>query len=74
MTQANKALPRERLMIDVGPCRQNKNNTLDAFKGIIDTLSRETALSELLLLPSKKGSTLIGKNLLPVGANSFLLK
>ena len=25
-------------------------------------------------IPSKKGSTLKGKNLLPVGANSFLLE
>ena len=28
---------------------------------------------KIVLLPSEKGSTLKGKNLLPVGANSFLL-
>ena len=31
----------------------------------IATLSRETALSKLLFLPSEKGSFLKGKNLLP---------
>ena len=38
------------------------------------TLSRATALSKLLSLPSEKGSSLKGKNLLPLGANSFLLE
>ena len=31
-------------------------------------------LSELFQLPSEKGSTIKGKNLLPFGANSFLLE
>ena len=37
-------------------------------------ISREETLTKLILLPSEKGSTLKGKNLLPKGANSFLLK
>ena len=40
----------------------------------VDTLSGEATLSEWVLLPSEKGSTLNGKNLLPRGANSFLLE
>ena len=36
------------------------------------TLSEEINLSKLFCLPSEKGSTLIGKNWLPKGANSFL--
>ena len=39
----------------------------------IDTLSRETTLLKHFL-PFEKGSTLKGKNLLPVGANYFLLE
>ena len=37
-------------------------------------LSGETNLSNLVSLLSEKGSTLKGKNLLPQGANSFLLE
>ena len=33
-----------------------------------------TALSELHLFPSEKGSILKGKNLLTMGTNSFLLE
>ena len=40
----------------------------------MDTLSGEVTLSKVFCLPSEKGSTLKGKNLLPVGANSFLLE
>ena len=40
----------------------------------IDIFSREITLSNLILSSSEKGSTLKGKNLLPVGANSFLLE
>ena len=40
----------------------------------MDTLSREFTLSKLFSLPSERGSTLRGKNLLPRGANSFLLE
>ena len=40
----------------------------------MNTLSRETTLSKLILLPSEKGSSLKGKNLLPLGANSILLE
>ena len=40
-----------------------------------DTVSGETTLLKVFWLPSEKGSTLKGKNLLPVfGANSFLLE
>ena len=39
-----------------------------------DTLKGEATLSKLLCLTSEKGSTLKGKNLLPQGANSFLLE
>ena len=42
------------------------------YLGYIDTLLREKTLSKLVLLSSKKGSSLTGKNLLPLGANSFL--
>ena len=42
--------------------------------GGIDTLSGVAILSKLFCLPSEKGSTLTGKNLLPMGANSFLLE
>ena len=38
-----------------------------------DTHPREAALSVLFCLPSEKGSSLKEKNLLPPGANSFLL-
>ena len=31
-------------------------------------------MSKLFFSPSEKGSTLKGKNLLPMGANSFLLE
>ena len=37
-------------------------------------LSRETPLLQLPLFLSEKGSTLKGKNLLHMGANSFLLE
>ena len=40
----------------------------------MDSLSKKAALSKLFLSPSGKGSTLKGKNFLPVGANSFLLE
>ena len=40
----------------------------------IDTLSGEVALTNYLCSLSEKGSTLKGKNLLPTGANSFLLE
>ena len=38
------------------------------MKGLreMDTFSRETTLSKLFFLPSEKGSTLNGKNLLPL--------
>ena len=39
----------------------------------IDTLSREATLTNVLL-PSKKEYSLEGKNLLPQGANYFLLE
>ena len=42
------------------------------FRGT-DTLKGEITKWKMFLLPSKKGSTLKGKNLLPAGANSFLL-
>ena len=35
---------------------------------------REATLSELFLAAYRKGSTVKGKNLLPPGANSFLLE
>ena len=44
-----------------------------SFKGI-DTFTRETTLAKLFLLPSEKGSSLKGKNLLPRGANSFIFR
>ena len=37
------------------------------------TLTRELILSKLYWFPSEKGSALKGKNLLPLGANYFLL-
>ena len=40
----------------------------------IYTLSREATLLKLFCLPSEKRSILKGKNLLPLGANSFLLE
>ena len=40
----------------------------------MNKLSAEASLSKLFWLRSKKGSTLEGKNLLLVGANSFLLE
>ena len=39
-----------------------------------DALSGKATLSKIVFLPSEKGSTLKGKNLLPLGANSFLLE
>ena len=39
----------------------------------MNTLSREETV-KIVLVPSEKGPTLKGKNLLPSGANSFLLK
>ena len=39
----------------------------------MDTPSREGTV-KLFCFPSEKGSTLKGKNLLPLGANSFLLE
>ena len=47
---------------------------VDDLRGI-DTLSGETALTKCFFyLPSEMGSTLKGKNLLPLGANSFLVE
>ena len=40
----------------------------------MDTLSGEVIPSKLFCFPCEKGSTLKGKNLLPPGANSFLLE
>ena len=40
----------------------------------MDTLSGEKTLSDLFYLPSEKGSTLKGKNFLPLGENSFFLE
>ena len=45
----------------------------DILRGI-DTLSGEVTVSIYFCHPSEKGSTLNGKNLLPLGANSFLLE
>ena len=45
-------------------------NTEGVFKGLTTFVS----LSKWVDLPSEKGSTLKGKNLLRVGANSFLLE
>ena len=39
-----------------------------------DTLSGETTLSKEFYLPSEKVVILLGKNLLPLKADSFLLK
>ena len=39
----------------------------------VDTVSGETTWSKLFCLPSEKWSTLKEKNLLPLGANSYLL-
>ena len=39
-----------------------------------EALYRKLTLAILFLLLSEKGSTLKGKNLLPLGANSFLLE
>ena len=41
------------------------------FQGI-DTISKEVTVSKLFCLSCEKESTLKGKNLLPLGANSFL--
>ena len=38
------------------------------------TLSWETTLTKYIFLPFEKGSSLKEKNLLPLGANSFLLE
>ena len=40
----------------------------------IETVLLEITVSKVFCLPSEKGSTLKGKNLLPVGANSFYLE
>ena len=40
----------------------------------IDALSREVTLSNCFCLSFEEGSILKGKNLLPLGANSFLLE
>ena len=40
----------------------------------LETISWVAILSNYLYLPSEKESTLKEKNLLPVGANSFLLE
>ena len=40
----------------------------------VDMLSGETTLVSCFYFPSEKGSTIKGKNLLPMGANSFLLE
>ena len=45
-----------------------------AFKGILCTLLKEATLSELFYIHLGEGSTLKEKNLLPLGANSFLLE
>ena len=50
-----------------------KTVTPNNFKEI-GTFSREATLSKLFCLLFEKGSTLKGKNLLPMGANSFLLE
>ena len=47
------------------------SNSAAAIKGK-NTLSRETAVK--IFIHSEVGSSLKGKNLLPLGANSFLLK
>ena len=59
--------------------RNNKNSiNLSSAEFVslrrLNVLSEGKLLSKLFYLPSEKGSTLKGKNLLPVGANSFLLK
>ena len=43
------------------------------FRGM-DTVSGEIILSDCIISLLKKGSALKGKNLLPKGANSFLLE
>ena len=40
----------------------------------VNTLSGEATQSNCFCLPSEKGSALNGKNLLPMGANSFPLE
>ena len=40
----------------------------------MNTLSGDAGMLKLFCLPSEKGSTLKGKNLLHQGANSFLLE
>ena len=49
------------------------NLSIACLRGM-DTLSWESILFELCCLPFEKGFTLKGKNLLPLGANSFLLE
>ena len=44
------------------------------FLRFFDTLSGEATLSKLIRFPFNKGSTLKGKNFLPLGTNSFLLE
>ena len=45
------------------------------LRGVIcNTLSRAATLSKWFRFPSEKGSILNGKNLLPLGANSFLFE
>ena len=48
-------------------------NVMMFLRGI-ETLSGDATLSSLFLSPSEKWSTLRGKNLLPLGANSFLYR
>ena len=43
------------------------------FEGTSEYTSRETTMSKWLYFPTEKGSTLKGKNLLHMGAYSFLL-
>ena len=40
----------------------------------LDTLSGEATQSKLFCIPSEKGPSRKGKNLFPMGANSFLLR
>ena len=51
----------------------NWKTNMIKFKGFGYTSKGDNSL-EIVLFPSGKGPTLNGKNLLPVGANSFLLE
>ena len=53
--------------------RLNDVAQIISLKGL-DILSGDAVLSTLFLLPSEMGPTLKGKNLLPMGADSFLLE